>query len=249
MEPGLYIVGTPIGNLQDLTFRALETLKNVSLIMAEDTRQTAKLLEHYEIRAAMMSCHKFNELSRVDTVAGHVERGECVALVTDSGMPAISDPGARVVAACRERKIPLFVIPGPSAVTAAFALSGFGGRGFVFEGFLDHKTATRRRKLAERAQENLPLVLYESPYRLLKLMVEVKETLGNRKIFVGRELTKYYEECISGTPDEVLAAFARRTVKGELVVIIEPAVKSKGKDCPEETAEIAGMVDTENDGC
>ncbi|HBA82631.1 MAG TPA: 16S rRNA (cytidine(1402)-2'-O)-methyltransferase [Verrucomicrobia bacterium] len=250
MEPGLYIVGTPIGNLQDITLRALETLKTVTLILAEDTRQTVKLLERHEIHAQLMSCHKFNELSRVDMIAGHVERGGAVALVTDSGMPAISDPGARVVAACRERKVPIFVIPGPSAVTAAFALSGMGGQGFVFEGFLDHKTAARRRKLTERADELLPLVLYESPYRLLKLMGEIKDTLGDRKVFVGRELTKYYEECLAGTPDEIMAVFAQRTVKGELVVIVEPAAKTKRvKPSIREYENKGTCVDTENDGC
>ena len=223
MQPGLYIVGTPIGNLGDITLRALETLKTANLIVAEDTRHTRKLLDRYEIRTPVISCHKFNEASRVETILGRIRGGDAVALVTDSGMPAVSDPGSRVVAACRRNGLPVTVIPGPSAVTSAIALCGFLGGGFLFEGFLSHKTGARKKRLGELAGESVPVVLFESPYRLVKLMNEIQEVLGPRPLFVGRELTKQFEECRVGTPAEILAAYRERTIKGELVVVIAPA--------------------------
>ena len=143
LPPGLYIVGTPIGNLGDITLRAIETLKSAHLIVAEDTRHTRHLLDRYEIRTPTISCHKFNEASRVELVLGKIREGQAVALVTDAGMPAVSDPGSRVVAACHDAGVPVIVIPGPSSVNAAVALSGFGGAGFFFEGFLSHKSAAR----------------------------------------------------------------------------------------------------------
>lgn len=222
METGLYIVGTPIGNLQDITLRALETLKAADVILAEDTRITRRLLERHDIATPMLSYHKFNEASRVDEILARLRAGGKLALVTDAGMPGVSDPGARVVAACRAAGLPVFVIPGASSVTAAVALSGMSGTGFVFGGFLPHKSGQRRKRLAVLAQGDLPLVLFESPYRLLKLMTEISEVLGPRRVFVARELTKLYEEGITGTPAEITAHFAKRTVKGELVVVIEP---------------------------
>lgn len=223
MNPGLYIVGTPIGNLGDITLRALETLKSADLIVAEDTRHTRKLLDRYEIRSPTMSCHKFNEASRVQLLLGRIREGQAVALVTDSGMPAVSDPGSRVVAACRAEDLPVTVIPGPSAVTAAVALCGFAGEGFAFDGFLPRKSGARKKRLARLASCDVPVVLFESPYRLVKLLGEIAEVMGPRRVFVGRELTKQFEEARTGTPADILAAFAGRTVKGELVVIVAPA--------------------------
>ena len=222
MEPGLYIVGTPIGNLADITYRAVEVLREADVIMAEDTRRTYKLLARYELRVPMVSCHKFNEAARVDRILREIREGHAVALVTDSGMPAVSDPGSRVVAACRKADLPVTVIPGPSAVSAAMALSGLGGGGYHFDGFLPHKSGARKRRLAELAEETLPVVLFESPYRLLKLMGEIEEVLGERTVFVGRELTKKFEEGLLGSPAEICSAFGTRTVKGEQVVIIAP---------------------------
>jgi 16S rRNA (cytidine1402-2'-O)-methyltransferase len=239
MDPGLYIVGTPIGNLADITLRAIETLKGAALIVAEDTRHTRILLDRYEITTPLISCHKFNEASRVDLVANRIRGGAAVALVTDAGMPAVSDPGSRVVAACRREGLPVTVVPGPSSVSAAIALCGFTGRGFVFDGFLAHKTAARRKRLAKLAAADAPVVLFESPYRLLKLMEEIRDVLGERTVYIGRELTKKFEESRTGTPSEIIAAFAGRTVKGEIVVVIAP-----GDGAPE-----APVVDTENGGC
>lgn len=223
MKPGLYIVATPIGNLEDITFRAVETLKAADMIVAEDTRHTRHLLERYGIHTQAVSCHKFNEASRVDLILGRIRQGGVVAMVTDSGMPAISDPGSRVVAACRREGLYVTVLPGPSAVTSAVALSGFGGDAFRFEGFLSHKSAARRKRLGELAGEEVPVVLFESPYRLVKLMEEIRDVLGERRVYVGRELTKQFEESLIGTAAEILQAFSNRAVKGELVVVIAPA--------------------------
>jgi 16S rRNA (cytidine1402-2'-O)-methyltransferase len=145
-----------------------------------------------------------------------------VALVTDSGMPAVSDPGARVVAACRAAGFPARVVPGPSSVTAALALSGFGGRGFVFEGFLPRKPGARRKRLHALVAAAGPVVIFESPYRLLRLLDDIAATFGSRRVFVAREMTKQFEECVSGTPAEIRGAFDGRSVKGEIVVVIAP---------------------------
>jgi 16S rRNA (cytidine1402-2'-O)-methyltransferase len=224
MDAGLYIVGTPIGNLGDISFRALETLKEANLIVAEDTRHTRRLTDRYEIGTRLMSCHKFNEVQRAEQIIERIENGEAVAMVTDSGMPGISDPGARVVALCRQSGVMITSIPGPAAVTTAVALSGLGEKGFIFAGFLPHKSGGRKRDLIKWAEADLPVVLYESPYRLLKLLGEIKEHLGaDRSVFVGRELTKKFEELSMGTPSEIMEIYEGRTVKGECVVIVQPA--------------------------
>jgi len=234
MDAGLYIVGTPIGNLQDITLRALDTLKGVALILAEDTRETRKLLERHGLHVPMVSYHKFNEAARVEEILDRIQSGAAVALVSDSGMPAVSDPGARIVAACRAGGFPVWVIPGPSAVTSAAALCGLPAAGFVFGGFLPHKSGARRRRLAELGRGSLPLILFESPYRLLKLMDEIEAELGLRRVFVGRELTKKFEESLSGTPADIRAAFSKRAVKGELVVVIAPAAEPAAAEEDEE---------------
>ena len=223
MEAGLYIVGTPIGNLGDISFRALETLKDVDLIVAEDTRHTRRLTTRYEIETRLMSCHKFNEVQRAEQLIERIQNGEAVAMVTDSGMPGISDPGGRVVALCREAGIPITSVPGPAAVTTAVALSGMGEKGFIFAGFLPHKSGGRKRDLVKWAEADLPVVLYESPYRLIKLLGEIEEHLGpDRTVFVGRELTKKFEELSTGTPAKIRSIYDGRNVKGECVVIIAP---------------------------
>lgn len=224
MDAGLYIVGTPIGNLGDLSFRALETLGEVDLIVAEDTRHTRRLTDRYEIKTHLQSCHKFNEIQRAEQIIDRIQNGQSVAMVTDSGMPGISDPGSRVVALCREAGITITSVPGPAAVTTAVALSGYGEKGFIFAGFLPHKSGGRKRDLEKWKAADLPVVLYESPYRLLKLMDEIEQYLGaGRIVFVGREMTKKFEECTEGTPEDIRKRYENRTVKGECVVIINPA--------------------------
>jgi len=224
MDAGLYIVGTPIGNLGDLSIRALETLKEVDLIVAEDTRHTRRLTVRYEVTTRLMSCHKFNEMQRSEQIIERIQNGEAIAMVTDSGMPGISDPGARVVGRCREAGVMITSVPGPAAVTTAVALSGFGEKGFIFAGFLPHKSGGRKRDLLKWAEADLPVVFYESPYRLIKLLGEIEEHLGaDRIVFVGRELTKKFEELTTGTAAEICATYEGRNVKGECVVIVQPA--------------------------
>ena len=223
MDPGLYIVGTPIGNLGDISFRALETLREVDLIMAEDTRHTRRLTARYDIATPLQSCHKFNEMQRAEQIVERIRQGQAVAMVTDSGMPGISDPGSRVAARCRAEGVSVTAIPGPAAVTTAVALSGYGEKGFIFAGFLPHKSGGRRRDLEKWKEAGLPVVLYESPYRLIKLMDEIEAVFGpDCRVFVGRELTKKFEECTEGIPADVRAAYESRTVKGECVAIIQP---------------------------
>ena len=224
MEAGLYIVGTPIGNLGDMTFRAVETLKGSNLIIAEDTRQTRKLLTHFEISTHCSSCHKFNEAQRCGEIIERIRGGEAVSLVTDSGMPCISDPGARVVAACRAEGLPVTAVPGPAAVTTAVALSGFGGDAFIFLGFPPRKSGARQRLLKTCREACVPLVFYESPYRILRLLDDVEAVFGGeRTCFLARELTKKFEELLSGGAAEIRQHFRDRAVKGECVLVIAPA--------------------------
>lgn len=221
LPSGLYVVGTPIGHLGDISRRAVDTLRDVEGILAEDTRHTRKLMSRYDLHTPLVSCHKFNEASRSDAVLQRIRDGAALALVSDAGMPGISDPGARVVAACRAAALPVYVVPGPSAVTSAISLSGFGGEGFVFVGFLPHKSGARRKRLAALLENDLPVVLYESPYRALKLLTELDDLAPDRQVFVGRELTKRHEQSLTGTPQEILAAFEGRSTKGEWVLVVQ----------------------------
>jgi 16S rRNA (cytidine1402-2'-O)-methyltransferase len=226
MNAGLYLVGTPIGNLDDISARALTTLKEVDAILTEDTRHTRILLDRFGIEKPVYSCHKFNEASKADDIVRRIQSGQALALVTDSGMPGISDPGSRMVTACRLAGVSVKAIPGPSAVTTAVALSGFVSNGFVFAGFAPRKRGAMCRLLEEVRHVPLPVVIFESPYRLVKLMEVVEEVLADRQLFVGRELTKKFEETLWGTAVQVRKAFDKRTVKGELVVVIAPCVDS-----------------------
>lgn len=231
MKPGLYVVGTPIGNLEDISVRALDTLRGVDAILSEDTRHTRILLGRYDISTPTVSCHKFNEASRVEGIIERIRNGASMALVTDSGMPAVSDPGARVVAACRQAGLPVTSIPGPSAVTTAVALCGFPAGGFVFAGFAPRKSGALRKLLLQFAECPVPVVLFESPYRLLKLMEAIEALFGDRQLFVARELTKKFEETLWGTASDIRGTFQTRTVKGEIVVVLSPHVDSRHSGC------------------
>ena len=225
LAPGLYLVGTPIGNLEDVTLRALRILRSATHILAEDTRHTRLLLDRHGIRTPLISCHKFNERAREDEILRRIRAGEALALVTDAGMPGISDPGARAADAVRAAGLYVTVIPGPCALSAAVALCGaVESRGFLFEGFLDHKTAARRRRLLELAAVPAPVVFYESTHRILKLLDEVEQELGPaRRLFIARELTKKFEETVAGTPAELRAHYQTHSLKGEFVVILLPS--------------------------
>ncbi len=220
----LSIVATPIGNLEDITLRALRTLKECDVIYAEDTRVISKLLARYEIKKPLQRLDAATEMKKADEIITRLEEGEHIALVSDAGTPGISDPGARLVARVREQlpNIKVEAIPGPSALTAAFSIAGMDVTGFTFLGFLPHKKG-RQTALKKIAESEMPVVLYESPHRVLKLLKELG-ALNVSRITIARELTKVYEEVVSGTSNELLAHFAVHldTVRGEFVVIVTP---------------------------
>ena len=224
----LYLVGTPIGNLGDISIRAVETLKAVAVIAAEDTRRTKILCQRYGIVTPLVSLHEHNERSRTAEVIERMKNGESVALVSDAGMPVISDPGALLVEEAQKAGIPVTVIPGPSAVTAALAISGFRGERFRFEGFPPRKPKAREawlRALTREAQggsESVPVVCFESPYRLKKTLQAIQKTLGEIPVVVARELTKLHEEVTRGSTGEVLARYTESPPKGECTLVFQP---------------------------
>mgnify|MGYP002784488876 FL=1 len=216
----LYIVPTPIGNLADITFRALDVLKSVDIILAEDTRTSRVLLNHYNIERPLQSYHIFNEHQAVTRLIDRMKQGERFALISDAGTPGISDPGFLLVRETLKAGLAVDCLPGPTAFIPALIKSGFPTDRFVFEGFLPHKKG-RQTALKQLAQEPRTIVLYESPHRLKKLIEELREHLGaDRMISVSRELTKKFEETVTGSVAEVQASFVDREVKGEIVVVI-----------------------------
>jgi len=223
VDPALYIVGTPIGNLGDVSARALDTLRGASLVLAEDTRISRRLLQRYEIRTPLMSCHRFSEASRADDVVARIAGGQAVALVTDSGMPCVSDPGARIVRAVRASGSRVLVIPGPSAVPSALALSGYGSGGFSFAGFLPQKSGARTRRVAELLARDEPVVLFESPFRIHRLLDELATAAPARRVCVCRELTKQFEETVEGPALQLRDTLAARKGRGEYTIVIAPA--------------------------
>jgi 16S rRNA (cytidine1402-2'-O)-methyltransferase len=218
----LYVVGTPIGNLDDLTFRSLATLKKVSLIAAEDTRHTGKLLQHFDISTPQISYHEHNRLSRLDELLNILSQGQDIALVTDAGMPGISDPGYELIKACIEAKIEVVPIPGVTAVITALAVSGLPTERFCFEGFLPGKEKLRQEHLESLKTETRTMVFYEAPHKLIKTLEDLRETFGpTRKIVLGRELTKLYEEIWRGTVAEAINLYlANKTPKGEFTIVV-----------------------------
>jgi len=216
----LYIIPTPIGNLADITFRALDVLKSGNIILAEDTRTSRVLLNHYNIERPLQSYHIFNEHQAVTRLIDRMKQGECFALISDAGTPGISDPGFLLVRETLKAGLAVDCLPGPTAFIPALINSGFPTDRFVFEGFLPHKKG-RQTALKQLAQEPRTIVLYESPHRLKKLIEELREHLGaDRMISVSRELTKKFEETVTGSVAEVQAIFVDREVKGEIVVVI-----------------------------
>jgi 16S rRNA (cytidine1402-2'-O)-methyltransferase len=217
----LYIVPTPIGNLEDITLRALKVLKEVDVIIAEDTRKTSFLLKHYEISKPMLSFHKFNEHRTVYTLIGRMQSGENMALVSDAGTPSISDPGFLIVREAIAGEVPVECLPGATALIPALVNSGLPCDKFCFEGFLPQKKG-RQKRLLELAGEERTLVFYESPYRVDKALAQFAEFFGSdRRATVSRELTKIYEETVRGTLEQLIAHFAEKEVKGEIVICVE----------------------------
>ena len=228
LMPGtLYLVATPIGNLEDITLRALRTLKECDVIAAEDTRRTGQLLNHFGIRRPMLSYFQFNEARRSEEIMERLVRGEKIALVTDAGTPAISDPGTRVVVAALAAGFKVESVPGPCALIAGLTASGLPTDEFHFAGFLPHKSGQRLRQLEELSALPGTIILYESPYRVEKLLSELHQVFPDRQIVLGRELTKKFEEFLRGVPGELLAVSKGKTWKGEFVALIGPAVPVK----------------------
>ena len=221
LTPGtLYLVATPIGNLEDITLRALRVLKECDVIAAEDTRHSGQLLKHFGISKPMLSYFAFNEAKRSEEIIERLKRGEKVALITDAGSPGISDPGERVVQAARNAGLRVESVPGACALIAALTASGLPTDEFHFIGFLPHKSGQRRNQLEALKQFAGTLALYESPYRIEKLLGELQEVFPERQIVLARELTKKFEEFLRGTPAELLELLKKRSLKGEFVVLI-----------------------------
>jgi 16S rRNA (cytidine1402-2'-O)-methyltransferase len=216
----LYLVATPIGNLDDITLRALEVLKAVDLIAAEDTRHSGNLLRHFEIRKPLVSYHEHNEAMRSQELAERLAAGENVALITDAGMPGLSDPGARLIRRCIEQNIPFTVLPGASSILTALVGSGFSLEKFCYRGFLPVKSGQRERELRAAAESTETSVFFESPYRILKTLAACEELMPDRPLCVARELTKKFEEFRRGTAAELHAHYEAHPAKGEITLMI-----------------------------
>jgi 16S rRNA (cytidine1402-2'-O)-methyltransferase len=221
VEPGtLYLVATPIGNLEDITLRALRVLKEVSLIAAEDTRRTRRLLDHFAISTPLTSLFEHNERARIPALLRRLEGGDSVALVTDAGSPAIADPGFPVVRAAVAARRPVVPVPGPSAVIAALQASGLPTDAFTFVGFLPPKSAARRRRLEELSERRETVVAFESPHRIADCLADLEAVWGERPVCVCRELTKQFEEVLRGTAGEVRAALGAERRRGEFALVL-----------------------------
>ncbi len=220
--PGkLFIVSTPIGNLKDITFRAIETLKEVDLIACEDTRHTKKLLSHYGITKATTSYFEHNKFKKGKYLIELLKEGKNIALVSDSGTPGVSDPGFNIIRGAIQNDIPLTIIPGACAFVSGLVLSGMPTDSFVFEGFLSFKSAKRRKELQALKDEKRTIILYESPHRLLKTLGDILDVLGDRDIAITREITKIFEECLRLKASEAIRHFTSKPPKGEFVLLVK----------------------------
>jgi len=228
--PGkLFVIATPLGHLDDLSPRALQALRSADCIACEDTRRTATLLARFEIATPLVSCHKFNERARLEPLLGKLAEGETVALVSDAGTPGVADPGALLVRAAVEAGHAVSPLPGPSAVTALLSVSGLTSDRFLFEGFLPHRAGERRRVLRDLADASRPVVVYETPHRILQALEDIRAVLGERPLVLGRELTKIHETILYGTAGELLDALGA-SPKGEIVLAIAPGDGNSGAD-------------------
>jgi 16S rRNA (cytidine1402-2'-O)-methyltransferase len=241
MPGALYIVATPIGNLEDITLRALRILKEVNVIAAEDTRRTQKLLSHYDIRRPLMSYHEHNERIKAPPLVERLLRGDSVALVSDAGTPALSDPGYRLVTAAVAAGIQVVPVPGPSALTAALSAAAIPTNRFAFEGFLSAKKKERREQLQALRNERRTLICYEAPHRLVDLLRDILEIFGDRDITVAREISKVHEQFLRGRASEILQQFAGGDVKGELTLVIRGSLEERETSVEELQREIAKL--------
>jgi 16S rRNA (cytidine1402-2'-O)-methyltransferase len=216
----LYVVATPIGNLGDITLRAIEVLKSVDMVAAEDTRRSGMLLKHFEIKKPFISCHEHNEATRTLQLVERLARGENIALITDAGTPGLSDPGLRLIRECIKRELPFTIVPGASAILAALIGSGFSTEKFFFGGFLPVKPGQRERELQAAAEREETAIFFESPYRLTKTLAVCIDVMPERQLCVARELTKKFEEFRRGVASELLAHYQAHPPKGEIVLVI-----------------------------
>lgn len=224
MSPGcLYIISTPIGNLGDITVRALRILAEVDLIAAEDTRTTRKLTSHYEIKTPLRSYHSYNQAKQGKHFVRLLAEGSSIALVSNAGTPGVSDPGSAIIRLAVDNGIQVVPIPGASALVTAFSISGMPGTGFVFYGWLSSKKGRRKKELGRLRDEPGTLILYESPHRLVSVLKDIREIIGNRFIVIGRELTKKFEEILRGEIGELIEVFENKKPRGEFTLVIEGA--------------------------
>src|ERR1700694_2268891 len=230
----LYIVGTPIGNLEDITLRALRILKEVDLIACEDTRHTQKLLNHYNIEKKLVSYHEHNEMTRSPELLIQLEQGAKVALVSDAGMPLVSDPGYRLVTLCGRHKIPVVPIPGPSAMLAALSAAGLPNEEFLFVGFLPARSGERRRMLERLRIEERTMIFYEAPHRVAESIADAQEILGDRPACLAREVTKLHEEFLRGKLSQLAESLAERPARGGITLLV----------CPPEPSAVSGQADS-----
>lgn len=230
----LYLCPTPIGNLEDITIRTLNILKEVDIIAAEDTRHSIKLLNHFEIKKPLTSYHEHNKRDKGKILINKMLYGEDIALITDAGMPAISDPGEDLVKLCIESDIEIVALPGPTAFVLALVVSGFSTRRFIFEGFLNQNKKSRREELEKFKFETRTVIVYESPHRLKELLKDISKVLGNRNLSVSRELTKKYEEVFRGSVELCIEKFNKEDPRGEFIIVIEgvseDVIESEKKD-------------------
>lgn len=240
MQGKLYLCATPIGNLEDITYRVLRTLKEVDLIAAEDTRNSIKLLNHFDIHTPMTSYHEYNKIEKAEVLIRKMQEGTNIALITDAGTPGISDPGEDLVRMCYEAGIEVTSLPGPAACITALTLSGLPTRRFAFEAFLPSDKKERQAVLSELVNETRTIILYEAPHRLLKTLNELLETLGNRKMTLCRELTKKHETAFASTIEDILKFYETQEPKGECVLVIEG--KSRAELVQEERAKWEEMT-------
>ena len=240
MQGKLYLCATPIGNLEDITYRVLRTLKEVDLIAAEDTRNSIKLLNHFDIHTPMTSYHEYNKIEKAEVLIRKMQEGINIALITDAGTPGISDPGEDLVRMCYEAGVEVTSLPGPAACITALTLSGLSTRRFAFEAFLPSDKKERQAVLAELVDETRTIIMYEAPHRLIKTLNELLETLGNRKMTLCRELTKKHETAFASTIEDILKFYETQEPKGECVLVIEG--KSRAELVQEERAKWEEMT-------
>src|SRR6202140_1202809 len=239
----LYLVATPIGNLEDITLRALRILKEVDQIACEDTRHTQKLLHHYEIAKPLVSYHEHNELTRAPELVVALEQGAKIALVSDAGTPLVSDPGHRLVTLCLRHHVPVVPVPGPSALLASLAASGLPNEEFLFVGFLPARTGERRRALERLRIEDRTIILYEAPHRIAECVADAREVLGNRTACIAREVTKLHEEFRRGKLSELFASLKDRPARGEITLLIGPEAPADARTQANSTQSLADRVE------